>query len=453
MGVKFISKNYWAKRIARAQHKIADKSIDETNKQLKKYYETTMKNCIASFEATYDKYQATIKAGNEPSLSTLYNLDKYWQMQAQLREELQKLGEIEIALMSENFEDTWVDIYNSVALKSQPHYSSVDRDTAQQMINSVWCADGKTWSQRVWDNTDLLAQTLNDELINCVVTGKNTNDLKQMLMERFGVSYRQAETLVKTEIAHIQVQAAAEKYQQFGTDEYEYFADNDERTCPICGKLDGKKFKYSEMKAGKNAPPMHPRCRCDILPVLKDDKIVENKDIDKPKKPRKGYTICPKCGKEFKAKNGAVVCDKCENDILNSKGFGLPLRAKGFDEKAIVKHWVEDTDESWENVWKSQASLYEIWKKKNPEDSLENYGYHTGYSPYRNTTYWYRDSDNKMVWEDDLFFKCIDCGEVFKRTSNSQIRCPNCEAIHRKKYKALKEKERRLKKKLQNIGK
>jgi SPP1 gp7 family putative phage head morphogenesis protein len=277
MGVMFISKNYWGKRIARMQHKIADKSIDDTNEQIKKYYKAAMKNCIKQFEATYDKLQAQLKEGVEPTPAHLYNLDKYWELQAQLREELNNLGEKEIVAMSKNFEKTWKDVYDSVAMKSQPNFSKIDNGTVQQMINGVWCADGKTWSQRIWNNTENLAQTLNEELVNCVVTGKKTDDLLKLLQEKFNVSYRQAESLVRTEIAHIQVQAAAQRYKDYGLEEYEYFADTDEKTCPICGKLDGKKFKYLEMKIGENAPPLHTNCRCDILPVVKIGELKENK--------------------------------------------------------------------------------------------------------------------------------------------------------------------------------
>jgi SPP1 gp7 family putative phage head morphogenesis protein len=272
--------NYWAKRLARVQHELADKSIQETEKQLKKYYSNTMKTVLADFEAVFDKLLATVKEGNQPTQADLYNLDRYWQMQAQLREELQKLGERQTVLMSKKFEETWFDIYNSVALKSGTQFSTIDTATVQQMINSVWCADGKTWSERVWQNTEELAQTLNDELINCVVTGKDTRVLKNLLTERFNVSYNRADSLVQTEIAHIQIEASARRYEEYGLNEYEFFAETDKKTCPICGKLDGKKFTLAEKQIGVNAPPLHPRCRCDILPVLRKDladKIVINK--------------------------------------------------------------------------------------------------------------------------------------------------------------------------------
>ena len=129
-------------------------------------------------------------------------------------------------------------------------------------------ADGKNFSSRIWGNINKLTETLNEELLNCVITGKKTTELKKKLQDRFNVSYNQADTLVRTEVANIQIQASAQKSKDAGLTEYRFFADPDERTCPVCGKLHNKRFKYSEMRAGVNAPPMHPRCRCDILSII-----------------------------------------------------------------------------------------------------------------------------------------------------------------------------------------
>ena len=80
------------------------------------------------------------------------------------------------------------------------------------MINQIWCADGKSWSNRVWKNTDKLQQALNDNLIHCVLTGKKTTELKNILQNDFNVSYHRADSIVRTEMAHIQTQAAQKRY-------------------------------------------------------------------------------------------------------------------------------------------------------------------------------------------------------------------------------------------------
>lgn len=87
-------------------------------------------------------------------------------------------------------------------------------------------------------------------------------------MERFDVSYSQADMLVRTEMAHIQTQASVDRYKDAGLTRYEFLADTDEKTCSVCKALDGKVFSFAEAQVGVNMPPIHPRDRCSIIPVV-----------------------------------------------------------------------------------------------------------------------------------------------------------------------------------------
>lgn len=268
--------NYWQERLINAQEELTRQSEKKIEKQLKKYYETTIHHAMDSFEATYNKIKAAVEEGREPTPADLYKLDKYWELQAQVRGELQKLGDKAITVLSHQFETYWFHIYYALELDNRTQsFNTLDKAIVNQMINQIWCADGLTWSQRVWNNMDLLRETLNQGLIEVVAAGKSERDLKDMLMERFGVSYNQANTLVRTEIAHIQTQAAKKRYEDYGLKEYEILGNEDD-TCNTgknkkgvdCHELHGKKFFYTDMIPGKNAPPFHPRCRCCILPVV-----------------------------------------------------------------------------------------------------------------------------------------------------------------------------------------
>ena len=201
--------NYWADRIARAQTAITSKNIKAVEKQLAKYYGAAAQNAIREFEIVYNNILLAAEEGREPTPADLYKLDKYWQAQGALRQELQKLGEKQISLLTKHFEVNFFEIYYSFALEGSDAFSTIDTAGAMQMINQIWVADGKTYSQRVWDNIGRLTETLNNELINCVVTGKKTSQLKRQLQERFNVSYRRADTLVRTEMVHIQTQKSA----------------------------------------------------------------------------------------------------------------------------------------------------------------------------------------------------------------------------------------------------
>ena len=259
-----MANKYWDNRMAEAMARISNKNIREIEKQLKKFYTTAMKHVIEEFEAVYDKLLASLEEGVEPTANMLYQLDRYWKMQTQTRDELQKLGDKQNVLLSKQFEKSFIEVYNSVLKESAVAFSTIDTAAVQQMINQVWVADGKSWSQRIWGNIEKLQETLNENLIDCVVTGKKPAKLKSILQERFSVSYSQADSLVRTEISHIQTQAAKKRYEDVGVQMVEVFAPKDERRCPQCRKLHGKKFPV-----GASVPiPRHPRCRCTVLPVL-----------------------------------------------------------------------------------------------------------------------------------------------------------------------------------------
>lgn len=256
---------YWQDRMAQSQQKLTTKSIAQTEKQLINYYTKSMKSVIDEFENTYLKLLATVEAGVDPTPADLYKLSKYWELQGQLKNELQRLGDKQAALLSKQFEKQYIDIYNSIALPdTDGYFHTIDRQTARQMINNIWCADGKSWSNRIWTNTDKLQQALNDNLIECVVTGKKPTELKKLLQEEFKVSFNRADSIVRTEMAHIQTQAAQQRYKDSGITEVEVWADYDERRCDICGALHETRHNIN----GAMPIPAHPRCRCVVIPVV-----------------------------------------------------------------------------------------------------------------------------------------------------------------------------------------
>jgi SPP1 gp7 family putative phage head morphogenesis protein len=257
---------YWADRMAASQRKVSNKSIKQIEKQLAKYYAMTAKQVIEDFENTYLKLLTTIGDGKEPTPADLYKLDKYWQLQGQLRKELRKLGEKEVLLLTKHFELSFFDVYYAIDIEGAPAFNTLNTETVHQMINSIWCADGKSWSQRIWEDTEALAEALNEQLIHSVAAGKRTTELKKLLQERFGVSYSRADSLVRTELAHIQTQAAVKRYEDYGIQEVQVWADEDERRCDVCGKLHEKRYPV-----GASIPiPAHPRCRCCIIPVVEN---------------------------------------------------------------------------------------------------------------------------------------------------------------------------------------
>ena len=266
---------YWKDRQHAAQTNLLNKSRKEIDKRLKKYYVNLSKQLIKEYEKLYDQILLKQASGEEVSPATLYSLDKFWSLQAQTRQKLNKFGAFQQSLLSKVFEVFYLTSYNSLSIKGLESFKTLDEGAVRQVIESIWAADGKSWSSRIWNNTALLQQTLEDGLVECVAAGKKTSQLKEVLQKRFGVSYNRADTLVRTELAHIQTEAAKQRYKDYGLTQVEIWADKDERRCDVCGTLHQKKYPV-----GAPVPiPAHPRCRCCIVPVVEDN-VIEGLDTN-----------------------------------------------------------------------------------------------------------------------------------------------------------------------------
>ena len=258
---------YWKDRQQAAQQTLLSKSRQDIDKKLKSYYIRLSKQLISEYENLYNQLLLKQANGEQVSPATLYSLDKYWQLQVQTRKLLDKFGAYQQSLLSKVFEVFYQKSYKSLIIQGLDAFRTLDEAGVQQVINGIWAADGKSWSQRIWNNTALLQQALEEGLVECVAAGRKTTALKKVLQERFTVSYHRADTLVRTEMAHIQTEAAKQRYKDYGIAQVEVWADKDERRCEVCGKLHQKKYPV-----GAQVPiPAHPNCRCCIVPVVDVD--------------------------------------------------------------------------------------------------------------------------------------------------------------------------------------
>jgi SPP1 gp7 family putative phage head morphogenesis protein len=103
-----------------------------------------------------------------------------------------------------------------------------------------------------------------------------------------GWSDLRAEMIARSETIRSSNAGLVEGYKQNGISEIEWFAALDDRLCPFCGEMHGKRLAIgeawfeggSEMYVGQERlvmdygdvfwPPLHPNCRCVMQPVLGD---------------------------------------------------------------------------------------------------------------------------------------------------------------------------------------
>ena len=138
-------------------------------------------------------------------------------------------------------------------------FNTIDQRTINQLLSEKW--SGKNYSQRIWTNTDILAETLSQYVGAALLSGQSIQKTSKQIRDRFNVSKYYSERLVRTETNYFNNQADAMAYQEMGIDKYVFVATLDNRTSEICQEMDNKVFDYDKMSVGENFPPLHPNCR------------------------------------------------------------------------------------------------------------------------------------------------------------------------------------------------
>ena len=138
-------------------------------------------------------------------------------------------------------------------------FSKIDDNMMNALLNEKW--SGKNYSQRIWGNTDLLAESLSEIIGGAMMSGQSLAKTSRQLRERFDVSKYYADRLVRTETNHFNNEADAMAYEEMDVDKYVFLATLDTRTSSICQEMDGKVIPLKDREVGKNYPPLHPNCR------------------------------------------------------------------------------------------------------------------------------------------------------------------------------------------------
>lgn len=138
-------------------------------------------------------------------------------------------------------------------------FSMFPASRVNTLLRSRW--SGKNYSDRIWNSTNKLADTLKEQLLVSFMTGSGVTEAAAAIREEFQTSAHAARRLVRTETNFIANQSELDAYKRLGIEEYRYIATLDTRTSDICQSLDNQVFKIDDAKAGVNLPPMHPNCR------------------------------------------------------------------------------------------------------------------------------------------------------------------------------------------------
>lgn len=149
----------------------------------------------------------------------------------------------------------------------------IDEGALETILKKKW--SGQNYSERVWNNTQKVADALKEEFMIGALTGKTEKEMTDSINEQFLSGRNKARRLVRTESSYIHNEAHFQAYRDYGIEEYRFVATLDLRTSQICRERDGSVYRVNDKKIGVNAPPMHPWCRSTTIMNL-DDETMHN---------------------------------------------------------------------------------------------------------------------------------------------------------------------------------
>ena len=249
------------------------------------------------------------------TLSAKSRISRLDSLKSQIDMELTKLifrvENDSINALTSVYRDTFIEVTKDLGINPV-----VSRDKIKAVLDRPW--SGANFSERLWSNTDKLAQTVKQEIVNGMIQGINLQTMTKRVSERFETAKKNdIERLLRTEVNYVLNQATLDGYKEAGIEKYEFSATLDSRTSQICSELHGNIFEIKNIAVGLNYPPMHPRCRSTTIPIIDYESLVKQ-------------------GREEIEKNNYTLDDSNNEPLTNNENKSITKEKDNFEE-AIAK--------------------------------------------------------------------------------------------------------------------
>lgn len=286
--------SYWANR-QKQLNQAAEKEESKLKKRLSKYYDSEFRKLEKQIAAYYQEYgennvieyRKLMEAlSDEDKRLLIEQMDEFAKKYPQyahlmpVRESIYKLNRLEglqYSVIMRQAEIAGLDNdeitshlnrlaakginYSMEALGFGKNFYSVNSDIIKRFVDVPW-SSGENFSKRIWNDTQKLAQYLNQDIAQGIARGDSYDRLVRQLRKRFSdVNRRDAYRLIYTEGTYVMAESTIQPF----AEDFEYYKLSplmDKKTCTICRGLADKMFKISERQPGVNFPPIHPWCRC-----------------------------------------------------------------------------------------------------------------------------------------------------------------------------------------------
>lgn len=253
---------YWEKRIANNTWKTYNDTQERNIELLSMYQE-------ASENISKELYKVTEKVNNgkEITLSDMHKNNRLSGLQDNIENIIENLGEKVEDFSKKGMQDAFEGVYKDIskAINKNP-FTIPNKRVMEEILDRPW--HGGSFSSRLWKNTGVLANTLNEDLKIGLQQGKTIAEISINLANKMQQGFNITHRLVRTETMHYLNNSTLRAYKDKGVSEIQIWVAKDERLCEHCNSYHEKVYPIDK------APvvPFHANCRCTYLPVIGEDK-------------------------------------------------------------------------------------------------------------------------------------------------------------------------------------
>ncbi|SHK42157.1 minor capsid protein [Desulforamulus aeronauticus] len=243
-----------------------ERLVDKDMKPILEAYKRALNDVREDIAKLYVKY--AVDGALSVSKQQRYTILK--QLENKLLQHAKEIGYIDLGHTTKILEDVFSESYYQTAfvidkgIETAINFAILKPEFVKAAIEMP--IEEKMFSDRIWDNKSKLVQRVRKSVEKAMIQGTSIDKLARDIKKEFGSSAYESKRLIHTEVARCQSQAQNQIYKDSGlVKKVMWSATLDKLTNPEDAVLDGKMWDIDEEHP---SPPLHPNCRCCLIPVV-----------------------------------------------------------------------------------------------------------------------------------------------------------------------------------------
>lgn len=267
------SKEYWTQRNKESLSE-SFYSAQQVEDYLKQVYERNLIKLCSNYNALLSPFikdgEIDIGALNVARYTDTSFALKYNRLISQIDLFVSSMNEEQQALILKHLKNTYKNNVIStfkVFENTEKGLALLDDNAIVSAVKMPYTADGREFSTRIWDNLTNMNKNLRLTVADAVANGEAIPKTVKKFKEIYGNSTYNTNRIIRTETAAVQTKASLDSYKQLGVEFIEVLPESS--ACDACKANAHKKIELLKARVGENLPPIHPFCKCCVIPLVK----------------------------------------------------------------------------------------------------------------------------------------------------------------------------------------